>query len=50
MTALAKPGFGDWEVRKVGAKSVDGGFDFLELGRGRGSGIVVPLLRLKIFG
>jgi hypothetical protein len=32
--------FGDWEVREIGAKFVDGGFDFGELGRGWGSGIV----------
>jgi hypothetical protein len=27
-------------VGEVGSQFVDGGFDFLELGRGRGSGIV----------
>jgi hypothetical protein len=32
--------FGDWEMSKVGTEFVDGGFDFLELGRGWGSGIV----------
>jgi hypothetical protein len=32
--------FGDREMSKVGTKFVDGGFDFLELGRGRGFGIV----------
>jgi hypothetical protein len=32
--------FGHWEVSKVGTKFVDGGSDFIELGRGWGSGIV----------
>jgi hypothetical protein len=27
-------------MSKVGTECVDGGFDFLKLGRGRGSGIV----------
>jgi hypothetical protein len=39
-TVRAEVEFWDWEVREVGAKSVDSGFDFLELGRGWGSGIV----------
>jgi len=40
VTTRAEVEFGDGEVRKVGAKCVDCGFDFLELGRGWRSGIV----------
>jgi len=40
MAAGAQVRFGDWQVSKVGTKFVDCGFDFSELGRGRGSGII----------
>ena len=40
MTTRAEVEFGDREVSEVGAKCVDCGFDFLELGSGRGFGIV----------
>jgi hypothetical protein len=40
MTTVAEPWFGDREMSKVGTEFVDSGFDFLELGRGWGSGIV----------
>jgi hypothetical protein len=36
----AKVEFWSGEVREVGPQFVDGGLDFLELGGGRGSGIV----------
>ena len=40
MTTRAEVEFGDREVSEVGAKCVDCGFDFLELGGCRGTRIV----------